>query len=130
MSNKVSIIIPSYNDSGKLIHLLDSIANQTYTNIEVLLIDGGSVDGTKGLAEQHRSLINYFISEPDKGIFDAMNKGIMEATGDWLFFIGCDDQFYHHDILKNIFGEKDFGEVDILYGKIFDKKKKAINQNI
>jgi glycosyltransferase involved in cell wall biosynthesis len=126
MLHKVSIIIPSYNDGDKLALLLDSISHQTYKNIEILLIDGASADQTKELAEKNSTLINYFISEPDKGIFDAMNKGIMEATGDWLFFIGCDDQFYHHDILKNIFGEKDFGEVDILYGKIFDKKKKAI----
>jgi glycosyltransferase involved in cell wall biosynthesis len=125
MSNKVSIVIPSYNDGEKLIQLLSSIANQTYSNIEVILIDGGSTDQTETVVKKYGSLINYFISEPDKGIFDAMNKGVQVAKGDWLFFIGCDDKFYDNNVLSNIFSHKDLHGIDVLYGKIYDKQKKT-----
>ena len=131
MQPVISIIIPSYNDSRKLPHLLTSIANQTYNNFEVIIIDGGSKDDTLDVIARNKSLVNYFISENDDGIFDAMNKGINKAKGLWLFFIGCDDLLYDSNTLEAVFGGESHSNVDVLYGKIYNAtKEETIGEEI
>jgi glycosyltransferase involved in cell wall biosynthesis len=87
----VSIIIVTLNAEGHLERCLKSIFDQSYPRIEVIVIDGGSIDKTTQILESHSSSISYWKSEPDTGIFNAMNKGINQASGDWLYFLGGDD---------------------------------------
>lgn len=90
--NKISIIIVTYNAAKTLQAALDSIYRQRYTPIEVIVIDGGSTDGTVALLEKNNSKLAYWKSEPDDGIYDAMNKGLEHITGQWVYFLGADDE--------------------------------------
>ncbi|MBL4674908.1 MAG: glycosyltransferase [Mucilaginibacter sp.] len=88
----ISVIIPTYNSVNILENCLQSIFNQTEKDIQVVIIDGGSTDGTLELIKKHSANIGYYASEADRGIYDAMNKGIAAATGHWLYFMGADDR--------------------------------------
>ena len=88
----VSIIIATYNAALHLQACLHSIVEQAYPAIEVLIVDGGSTDGTLSILKEHNVHIAKWISEPDKGIYDALNKGIKMASGQWLYFLGADDR--------------------------------------
>lgn len=123
---KLSIIIPSFNDGDKLFQLLSSIKAQTFINYEVLLIDGGSKDNTEEVVDLFKTTINLFVSEADQGIFDAMNKGIEKAKGEWLYFIGCDDSFYDKNVLTSLFNDPKSKECDIFYGKVFNVAKNKV----
>lgn len=125
MQPKLSIIIPSYNNADQLSTLLDSIKSQIFGDFEVLVIDGNSTDDTKEIVKKHGPLINYFVSENDKGIYDAMNKGIRASKGEWLYFIGCDDEFYSTEALFNVFQQEDYSTA-VMYGKIFNKTKQKV----
>lgn len=87
----ISIIIATYNAGKTLERCLNSIAPQKNKKIELIIIDGGSTDNTFNIIHSHESIIDFHISEPDKGIYDAWNKGIQKATGEWIMFIGADD---------------------------------------
>ena len=84
---------------------IKSVVNQTYLNFEYIVIDGGSTDGTIDIIERYRDRINFFKSEPDKGIFDAMNKGLLLAKGEWISFMNSGDMFYTLDIIKEVFSK-------------------------
>ncbi len=99
---KFSIITVSYNSSSLLEKTILSVINQTYRDYEYIIIDGGSTDDTKVIIEKYADYISYWVSEPDKGIYDAMNKAARIAKGDWLFFINCDDQFYNNAVLETV----------------------------
>lgn len=88
----ISIIIPTFNAAGVLRECLLSIIKQPEKNIELIVMDGGSTDGTLSLIKEFESDITYWVSEPDRGIYDAMNKGIAKATGKWFYFLGADDR--------------------------------------
>lgn len=88
---KISVITSVLNDSKNLIELIDSVRNQNYKNLEFIVIDGGSVDGTVDIIMQNTDIINYWISEKDSGIYCAWNKGLRVSSGDWLCFLGADD---------------------------------------
>jgi glycosyltransferase involved in cell wall biosynthesis len=88
---KISIITATYNAEKTLEKSILSILNQSYKNIEYILIDGGSTDFTLEIIQEHKGKIDYYLSEPDKGIYDAWNKGLDNASGDWIVFIGADD---------------------------------------
>ncbi|EHQ28258.1 glycosyltransferase family 2 protein [Mucilaginibacter paludis] len=89
---KISIIIVTYNAVKTLQAGLDSIYAQKYPNIEVVVIDGGSTDGTLELLKDNTSKLAYWKSEPDEGIYDAMNKGLNHISGQWVYFMGADDE--------------------------------------
>lgn len=89
---KISLIIVTYNASPVLQACLDSIYKQSYPNIEIIVIDGASTDGTVEILKNNSHKIDYWVSEPDSGIYEAMNKGIKVSTGDWLLFLGSDDE--------------------------------------
>lgn len=96
----ISVITVSYNAVETIENTILSIINQTYSNIEYIIVDGKSTDGTIDLIEKYTNRITYWISEPDKGIYDAMNKGLEIAKGDWALFMGSDDVFYGNTTIE------------------------------
>lgn len=118
-----SIIIPTFNSAKTIERCLESIISQTYKNIEVLVIDGVSKDNTIDIVKKYSTVS--LISEPDKGIYDAMNKGIALAKGEWLYFLGSDDFLYNNQVFSKLSEEISNKEFDCLYGNvhIFEKNK-------
>lgn len=100
----ISIIIPTYNPGPLLQQALNSVWQQSFINREVLVIDGGSTDGTAAFLKANQAQIDYWVSEPDSGIYDAMNKGVEKARGKWIYFLGSDDQLMP-DVLTTIAAE-------------------------
>ena len=84
---KISIVTISYNAITEIEKTILSVINQTYTNIEYIIIDGGSTDGTVNIIKQYVDKISIWKSEPDHGVYDAMNKGIKLASGEWILFM-------------------------------------------
>lgn len=95
---KISIITINYNNANGLRITLESIKSQTYKNYELIIIDGNSTDNSLSIIKDYRY---EFISEPDKGPFDAMNKGIIKATGDYCIFMNSGDSFYDENVLES-----------------------------
>lgn len=129
-SPKVSIITVVYNNKVNFIKTLESVKAQDYSNLEYIVIDGGSTDGTLDVIKQNESLISKWISEPDKGIYDAMNKGIELATGEYIWFLNGGDMIYSDNILNEIFsGVRKayvyYGETELVddEGKSYGKRK-------
>ena len=99
---KITIVTISYNIVTYIEKTILSVVNQTYPNIEYIVIDGGSTDGTLDVIKKYSDKITYWVSESDKGIYDAMNKGIDAATGDWINFMNAGDVFYHNNVIDEI----------------------------
>ncbi|WP_188020375.1 glycosyltransferase family 2 protein [Deferribacter autotrophicus] len=118
----ISIITVVYNGEKYLEETIKSVINQTYHNVEYIIIDGGSTDGTLGIIKKYENYIDYWVSEPDEGIYDAMNKGILTARGKWIAFLNSDDKFINCYLLNNLFIYL-FSDVDILYGNILKNGK-------
>lgn len=112
----ITIITVSYNAVKTIENTILSVINQSYKRIEYIIIDGGSKDGTIDIIKKYSNSITYWISEPDNGIYDAMNKGIIRATGDWINFMNCGDTFYNSEVLTDIFNNKQYPTADIIYG--------------
>lgn len=102
----ISIVTVSYNAVSTIEQTILSVINQTYPHIEYIIIDGGSTDGTVDVIKKYADKITYWVSEPDKGIYDAMNKGIAVATGEWINFMNAGDSYYGNDVLKKIFTQE------------------------
>ena len=115
---KVSIITVSYNSAKTIIETIESVVNQSYDNIEYIIIDGDSKDGTKDIIESYKHQIHTIVSEPDKGIYDAMNKGLALATGDVIGLLNSDDTFAHKDVIKNVVATFNAKQVDAVYGNL------------
>ena len=115
-----SIIIPTYNSSNTLIRCLESIILQNFSNYEVWFIDGYSHDNTISIIKEYATKYPFIhlVSEPDKGIYDAMNKGIGLAQGKWLYFLGSDDTFYNKDVLTRIAKEINITKSKVIYGNV------------
>lgn len=111
----VSIITVTYNAEKYLEKTIISIINQTYKNIEYIIVDGKSRDGTLDLVNKYEKHISKWISEPDEGLFDAMNKGIDLAMGDFVLFMNAGDEIYDDNTLENIFDSDE--EYDVYYGE-------------
>lgn len=99
---KISIITVSYNSKSTIATTFQSVANQTYKNLEYIVVDGGSEDGTLDLIKKYEKYIDKWISEPDKGIFDAMNKGVQMATGDVVGLLNSDDLFNSDRVIEKV----------------------------
>jgi glycosyltransferase involved in cell wall biosynthesis len=113
-----SIITVTYNAAQWLERTIQSIVSQSYPYIEYIIIDGNSTDGTLDIIRRYESGISRWISEPDEGLYDAMNKGLQLATGDYVWFVNAGDTLYSSDILREIvnkIGEKRLP--DIIYGE-------------
>lgn len=111
---KLSIITINYNNCAGLQKTIDSVVNQTWRDFEWIIIDGGSTDGSKELIEKYQEYFAYWCSEPDKGVYNAMNKGIVKAKGEYLNFMNSGDFFYEHDTLEKVFSVE--RKADVLYG--------------
>lgn len=98
----ISIIIPTYNCENTFTIALKSVLSQDLEEKEIIIVDGGSSDGTLDLLNKYDQQIDYWISEPDNGIYDALNKGIDLANGEWLYFLGSDDKLYDNHVLTDI----------------------------
>ena len=120
----VTIITVVLNNKKKLEKALKSIFHQSYKNIELIVIDGGSTDGTKNIIKKYQKKINYWISEKDDGIYDAINKGIKKSTGDIIGILHSDDYFYKNaiNIVARYFKENT--KIDFLFGAV--KKYKLL----
>lgn len=124
---KISIIIPVFNSASTIEKALNSVIDQTYEHKELIIINNNSTDGTGDILERYKSHISKLITEKDEGIYDAMNKAIGYCTGDWIFFLGSDDEFYNKDVLTNIFSKQKFDHnYDIIYGNAFYIHRKTI----
>lgn len=99
--SKVSIITVVYNNVKYIRSAIDSVLSQTYQNIEYIVIDGGSKDGTVEIIEEYKDQISIFVSEPDKGIYDALNKGILEASGDVIGILHSDDLYCDERVISD-----------------------------
>ena len=102
---KISIITVSFNAVKVIEETIVSVINQTYTNVEYIIIDGGSTDGTVDIIKEYADKISYWVSESDKGIYDAMNKGGIKALGDFLYFLNAGDSFYNKSSLMSVVKE-------------------------
>lgn len=121
MNIDVSIICPTYNSERTIKKLIDSILSQTYLCYELIIIDGGSKDQTLSIINNYKSSRIRFISEKDKGIYDAMNKGVALSKGKWLYFIGSDDYLENPLVLNNIFNRMTAD--DIIVGEVYEGQK-------
>lgn len=110
----VSIITIVYNGADTLEKTIQSIARQDYPHIQYIIVDGGSKDTTVDIIKKNNLVVTKWISEPDKGLYDAMNKGIDMATGDYLWFINSGDEIASSDTLSRVFATSPFA--DIYYG--------------
>ena len=115
---KVSIVTVTYNAAQHVGMTLRSITSQNYDNLEIIVIDGGSRDGTVEIIEQYKQYISVFISEPDTGIYDAMNKGIKHASGDWIIFINAGDALYSNDVIAKVFSRNIEPDTSLIFGNI------------
>ena len=120
MSLKVSIITATYNSANTLEMCMDSVLNQSYNNIEYLIIDGNSTDDTKALikAKSEKNPNIKWTSEPDKGIYDALNKGIAAASGDIIGFVHSDDFLANSSVIEMIVTNFDANDADGVYGDL------------
>ena len=99
---KISVVTVSYNAVHTIEETILSVLNQTYSNVEYIIIDGGSIDGTVDIIKKYADRLTCWVSEPDNGIFDAMNKGISATTGDYINFMNAGDKFASPDVLEAI----------------------------
>lgn len=119
---KVSIITVCYNSEATLLKTFVSVNKQTYSNIEYIVVDGGSTDSTLQLIKENQSRITQWISEPDKGLYDAMNKGIAMATGVVVGILNSDDTFNNDDVLSEIAKFHQQHNIDASVGNIVQSK--------
>jgi len=140
----ISIIIPTFNSGATLAIALESIVHQTFKNWELIIIDGGSADTTLVIAKEYQVIVPEAIkihSEKDKGIYDAMNKAIDIAKGDWLYFMGSDDSLYETTTLEKISNLEALKNYEVVYGNVTSPRfngvyageftySKLTNQNI
>jgi glycosyltransferase involved in cell wall biosynthesis len=115
---RVSIITPSYNQGKYLEQTIQSVINQTYNNIEYLVIDGGSIDNSVDIIKKYKENIFYWVSEPDNGQADAINKGLKLASGDLLCWVNSDDILYPDYIINRVQQFKENPDVGMIYGDI------------
>ena len=128
MSLRISVITAVYNRVDTIADALDSVRAQTWPHIEHVVIDGASKDGTTQLLEARKDTIDVFISERDKGIYDALNKGIANATGDVVGFLHADDLFASNDILEKVAKLFEDPSVGAVYGDLVYVKKEDVSK--
>lgn len=115
---KISIITATYNSSAYISDCVNSVNNQTYSNIEHIIIDGASKDNTLEIINSIPNRVTKIVSEPDKGIYDAMNKGIKLATGDVIGILNSDDFFTSDDVIQYVVDTFNKNDIDALYGDV------------
>jgi len=128
MSIKVSIITVAYNSAETIADTLDSVAFQTHTDFEHIVVDGGSKDGSIEIVNSYKRQGVILFSEPDDGIYDAMNKGLRVASGDVIGFLNADDRYAHANILAKVVREFENENVEAVFGDVeFFNPEKGFN---
>lgn len=122
---KYSIITINYNNCDGLRQTIESVIHQTYSDYEYIVIDGGSTDGSVEVIKKYEDYINYWVSESDKGIYHAMNKGILKAHGDYLNFMNSGDFFYDSNVLEKV---EPFLTTDIIQGNLYNRTTKQFSR--
>ena len=113
----ITVITVVYNGEDYLEDTIKSVIEQDYQNVEYIIVDGGSKDDTLEIIRKYEHAIDYWVSEPDKGIYDAMNKGLTLCSGEWINFMNADDYFCNSSVLSRI----DFKGADFIYGNVLMK---------
>ncbi|GAB3888539.1 glycosyltransferase family 2 protein [Spirosoma agri] len=113
---RVSIITVVFNGAEHVRDCIESILNQTYSDIEYIIVDGKSTDGTVDIVRSYGTKIAQFVSEPDKGLYDAMNKGIQMATGEVIGLLNADDFYRHNRVIENMVATFERTDSDAVYG--------------
>jgi glycosyltransferase involved in cell wall biosynthesis len=121
----ITIVTVVFNGEEFLEQTINSIISQSYNNIEFIVIDGGSTDGTLDIIKKYENSIDYWLSEKDCGIYDAMNKGIDLARGDWINFLNAADEFYDDEVLNKVVLKANSGSYGLVYGDMY-----VINENL
>ncbi len=122
----VSIVTVVFNGEDFIEETIKSVLSQTYQNIEYIIVDGGSTDGTIDIIKKYEDKISHWISEPEKGIYDAMNKGIDLANGEWCNFLNAGDSFVDEKVLEQIF-TKNINDSTLIYGDIIAVKEDGMH---
>ena len=123
----ISIVTVCFNSENTIKDTIDSVLNQTYGNIEYIIIDGGSIDGTVEFVQSYGDKIARFVSEPDKGIYDAMNKGIALATGDIIGILNSDDFYIDELVIEKVVKEFE-RNIDCLYADLVYVRSENLNK--
>ena len=120
MNPYISVIVAVFNGERTLSQCLESITQQTCRDIELIVIDGGSSDESVSILKRNDSLIQYWISQPDRGVYHAWNKALQHAKGEWVCFLGADDFFWNKHVLKRMLDLLDqvSPNVDLVYGQV------------
>jgi glycosyltransferase involved in cell wall biosynthesis len=128
----VSVITAVLNGGSSIERSMASVIAQTFNSFEYIVIDGGSRDGTVDILRRYEDSIEYWVSEPDRGIYDALNKGVAVARGEWLYFLGADDLLVDPRVLEKVFarrrdtlfiyGDVLFGDSRAIYGGAFSRR--------
>jgi glycosyltransferase involved in cell wall biosynthesis len=116
---KISIITVTYNSASTIEQTIQSVLNQSYTNIEYIIVDGVSTDGTLDILNRYKSQIHKIVSEKDKGIYDALNKGIDLATGDVIGILHSDDFYMSSNVIENVANSFNQNQCDALYANLY-----------
>lgn len=125
---KVSIITVCFNSEDTVRDTIKSVLSQTYTNVEYIIIDGGSTDSTMKIVEEYKKHITTIVSEKDLGIYDAMNKGLNLSTGDIIGILNSDDIFYNSEVLSDVVQTFKIHVADIVFGAVQIVDSKNVNK--
>lgn len=115
---RITVITVCYNVASELELTIQSVLSQSYSIFEYIIVDGGSKDGSVDIIKKYEKHISRWISEPDKGVYDAMNKGIDLATGEWILFMNAGDTFYNQNVLKDVFEKRFDDSIGVIYGDV------------
>ena len=116
---KYTIITINFNNSAELRQTIESVVGQTLKDIEYIVIDGGSTDGSVEVIKDYADHIDYWISEPDNGVYNAMNKGLAKAHGEYVNFMNSGDTFFSPSVLEEV--DRQIGDADILFGNVCNR---------
>lgn len=124
------MVTVSYNARSTIGDALTSVASQTWPDLEHILIDGGSTDGTLDVARAQGAHLTHIVSERDRGIYDAMNKGVRMATGEFIAFLNADDQYAHPDVLRRVGEALENQPLDMIFGDVEFFNPGAANRTV
>ena len=117
----ISVIVPVFNAGTTLEKTLLSIIRQDFNSFEIILVDGGSTDQSTEIEQRYKSWLKHLVCEPDRGVYDAMNKGIEKSVGEWLYFIGADDELASENVFSRFFVNNHAASgIDILFGSVIN----------
>jgi glycosyltransferase involved in cell wall biosynthesis len=116
----ITIIVSVLNGAGTLQRCIDSVTRQTYPHRELVIVDGGSTDASAEIMQKNNAQLGFWLSEPDRGIYDAWNKGLLHARGEWICFLGVDDYFWSNDVLERMVPQLNevTPAISLVYGQV------------